>query len=121
MSTTTLPTSSRTTTRRTGDKAWAADYIKARRRFTAASMTGDDTPWHDTGRMPHEWAARFNTEMRKARDSSSLVYVVLSYGTPIAWEANGVRYVPSVRYSNTTSRHQTAARIGFGDYVEALS
>lgn len=33
-------------------------------------------------------------------------YAVYSYRTPIAWYANGSWYVPPVRYSVTTSRHQ---------------
>jgi hypothetical protein len=39
------------------------------------------------------------------------LYVVLSYGTPIAWAAGpGPLTVPDVKYSVTTSRHQGIAR-----------
>ena len=38
-------------------------------------------------------------------------YVVLSYATPIAWFGKRGWYVPDVRYSVTTSRHQGIARM----------
>ena len=37
-------------------------------------------------------------------------YIVYSYGTPIAWHANGETFHNTHRYSNTTSKHQSACR-----------
>lgn len=55
------------------------------------------------GRLPAEWSGCFWSAM-DAND----IYVVYSYGTPIAWYANGIWTMPDVRYSVTTSRHQSA-------------
>lgn len=57
------------------------------------------------GYLPAAWKVRF------AFDNPT--YVVYSYGTPIAWVADdGREVVPYVRYSNSTARHQTEARMG---------
>lgn len=42
------------------------------------------------------------------------IFVVFSYRTPIAWatEGDALLTVPRVRYSNTTSRHQSLAQGG---------
>jgi len=59
------------------------------------------------GRLPEHWHARFLTAM----DASDR-YFVYSYNTPIAWFANGQWFVPEVKYSVTTSRHQTTVKRG---------
>lgn len=59
-----------------------------------------------SGRLP----AAFHSEFDKAMGAKD-AYVVYSYGTPIAWFANSVWYVPNVRYSATTSRHQSAIHL----------
>jgi len=42
-------------------------------------------------------------------------YVVISYGTPIAWVTEGMSVViPDVGYSPTTSQHQYLAAAGLG-------
>lgn len=61
------------------------------------------TSW-DMGRLPREWyvGAMFAT------------YVVWSYGTPIAWiDADGAWQCPGVKYSVTTSKHQSTTRYAF--------
>lgn len=51
-----------------------------------------------TGRLPLEWQG----------DACSADYVVLSWQTPIAWRLPGGWWVrPLVKYSITTTRHQT--------------
>ncbi len=46
-------------------------------------------------------------------------YFVYSYRTPIAWHDKECGWViPNIRYSNTTSRHQSAIRAAVRDYVE---
>lgn len=57
----------------------------------------------DKGQLP----VAYWSELTTAAQADDF-YVVRSYITPIAWFANGVWYVPNVRYSVTTSRHQSA-------------
>lgn len=43
--------------------------------------------------------------------NSSIIYTVMSYGTPIAWvTSNGEIVIPSIYYSNSTSKHQNIVR-----------
>lgn len=64
------------------------------------------------GRLPSEYRDALESALR---DNPS-VYVVYSYGTPIAWTTLGkmtgryVTVIPPVKYSATTSKHQTYAR-----------
>ena len=79
------------------------------------------------GELPHEWVDRLSEDLRdndeyRGRDLVSRpAYVVWSYDTPIAWwtDVHGWR-VPEVKYSRTTSRHQSrvslAAAISSGKY-----
>ena len=62
-----------------------------------------------TGYLPKE----FNQSVRAHR--SQIDYTVYSYDTPIAWHlavpgTDGMWVVPSVRYSNATSLHQSRVR-----------
>jgi hypothetical protein len=63
-----------------------------------------------------------HTEARRIRDLlSRAVYVVWSYGTPIAFvsedeEGERTAYYVDESHSVTTSHHQTIARVGMGDY-----
>lgn len=60
-----------------------------------------------TGRLPAEWSAAYRAD---ACDPG-VVYVVLSYATPIAWvRADGQVIVPNETYSITTTRHQSVVR-----------
>lgn len=59
------------------------------------------TAW-DSGRLPREHVDSFQRA----------TYAVYSYATPIAWVTDGAWAIPDVRYSVTTSRHQSAARYG---------
>lgn len=72
--------------------------------------------------MRGEWADAFPTTgilgygdretLIADRNSLGRVYVVFSYDTPIAWWGDGIGWkVPDVRYSVTTSRHQSAVRL----------
>ena len=55
---------------------------------------------YQTGRLPH----RLTSIMRERADS--IVQVIYSYGTPIAWLDAGAWIIPDVRYSVTTGKHQ---------------
>lgn len=63
-----------------------------------------------TGRLPEPWRSKF-----LAAISASGTYVVLSYDTPIAWwDATTGWVIPDVKYSPTTSRHQSIVRLAVG-------
>jgi len=50
-----------------------------------------------TGQLPQEYRASIK----------GATYVVFSYATPIAWRTQGQWHTPDVKYSVTTSRHQS--------------
>lgn len=67
------------------------------------------------GRLSLEWARRLRAD--------DPVYVVFSYGTPIAWWSSAGWVVPAELYSVTTLRHQNVVRgaleqVGFVESVE---
>lgn len=81
----------------------ASSSIAAREDFKASALTGLNGPAATVGRLP----AEYHDSARKA------LYVVFSYATPIAWvQADGTWFQPTTRYSVTTSKHQSAARLG---------
>lgn len=55
-----------------------------------------------TGIMPESQAAL----LREFASKGELDYVVYSYATPIAYHAAGQWYIPTTKYSPTTSKHQ---------------
>lgn len=91
----------------------ARRFIKAREDFDCGNLTGGEfdldriafprTALRQTY-LPKAWAERF------IKDDPT--YVVMSYGTPIAWiAADGREVVPYVIYSVSTTRHQSEARL----------
>lgn len=94
----------------------SADAIRQREAFRASSMRAGIRTWLDhvpPGRLPREHYERLREDLNTHRQ----LYVVFSYGTPIAWalpldDSPGV--VPDVKYSTTTSKHQGYARRGLG-------
>lgn len=63
-----------------------------------------------TGWLPEPWRSKF-----LAAISATGTYVVLSYDTPIAWwDATTGWVIPDVKYSPTTSRHQSNVRLAVG-------
>jgi hypothetical protein len=64
-----------------------------------------------SGGAPAGYVGRLPGEYRSAATAATVDYVVLSYGTPIAWHDTVTGWtVPEVKYSVTTSKHQ--GRIG---------
>lgn len=92
----------------------AADFISRRDPFDAGSLTGRLVRWTpSTGRLPSEWEANLETCVGYWRERGQETYVVSSYGTPIAWAGGeDSLLVPNVRYSVTTSKHQSVCRRG---------
>lgn len=62
-------------------------------------ITGALTNW-DMGRLPAEFYS----------GAMFAGYVVWSYGTPIAYRQDGEWIIPEVKYSLTTTRHQSRIR-----------
>jgi hypothetical protein len=72
---------------------------------STGSMRGVEGVPGDLGRLPYEDRQAFNAQ----RDE--IVYTVMSYATPIAWELeDGTVIIPDTSYSVTTSRHQGIVR-----------
>lgn len=77
-----------------------------------ASHTGNFCGWWGGdgtfGRLPQQWRDRFPSRVSEC-------YVVYSYRTPIAWwDATTGWVIPDVKYSPTTSRHQSIVRLAVG-------
>lgn len=108
-----MPTMTRATVRD------AHQTIHARNAFRAGGQAGGMSGRYVTrlepisfGRLPDEYRKQLQAAIRGIHP----VYVVWSYDTPIGWviDRGDVRqpFVPPVRYSMTTTRHQTQARRG---------
>lgn len=95
----------RTTTRNASTIAHA---IRQGEDFTTSgALRGEAFPiFIGTGRMPDSDAAKLRT--------ARIDYVVYSYGTPIAYRANGEWVTPDAKYSVTTSKHQGTIRYALG-------
>lgn len=92
------------------------------RNSTGSLHGGGESYTPDRGYMP----AEAYEALRQAFVPGT--YVVFSYDTPIAWAVPGAGLltVPDVRYSNTTSRHQSACvhgnyRSGVGHIGERVT
>ncbi|HYJ33758.1 MAG TPA: hypothetical protein VE326_11110 [Candidatus Binatia bacterium] len=95
--------------------AFVADNLRAETLFVLSGMP-------ETGKLPGPYASalrdaqserkeRYLTGEGRNAAPHAPMYVVFSYGTPIAWVTiAGSVVIPDVRYSATTSRHQKLAR-----------
>ena len=90
----------------------AAVYVEHRIEFTGSNTSGrwGGARWGAntySSLLPREHAAELDRVL-----ALGPVYVVKSYDTPVAWwsELEGW-YVPSVKYSPTTSKHATQMRL----------
>ena len=91
----------------------AADLIAARQPFTTSGALRGGPPANSTmstwdcGRLPGDHVSHLMCDLL----TGHVVYIVYSYGTPIAWHTVDTGWtVPDVRYSATTSRHQGEVR-----------
>lgn len=77
--------------------------VQALKAFKIGNVSGQ-TYLSGTGRLPEEYAALLRTQDR----SGMVKYVLYSYSTPMAWLLEGGEWVqPSVKYSASTSNHQS--------------
>jgi hypothetical protein len=92
-----------TTTRTTNKNA--LQLISDRIAFTGSNFYGVVTPpdrvVHQTGMLPDQ----FHYLLEDAE------YIVYSYATPILWYANGAWHYPKLKYSHSTSRHQSICQL----------
>jgi hypothetical protein len=98
----------------------AEHYIANRREFTASALSGSSgkewTP--DAGRLNEEEYAKLK-EATQTRPE--WVYVVYSYGTPIAWHTAEGWYVVEQKFSPTTSKHQNLTRRAIAESLEGAT
>ena len=90
------------------------NYIGSEFTNHGATLRGVRNPgWTDSGHLPHDW--------RNFLGGRTIAYVVYSYATPIAVELDdGRRFIPNVKYSSTTTRHQNLVRRGWSNFAEAI-
>jgi hypothetical protein len=95
----------------------AEHYIATNGQFTASALSGSSFKKYtvDAGRLNAEEYAKLN----EATHGEEWVYVVFSYGTPIAWRIDGRDwYTVSQKFTVTTSKHQNLVRrVIAGSYV----
>lgn len=93
-----------TTTRTSNTNA--GDYIADRVAFTGNNLYGEiqpfDTVIYRTGQLPNEYEQQLRLDKP--------FYIVYSYSTPIAWFSDKGWFIPEVKYSQTTSKHQNYVR-----------
>lgn len=86
------------------------DGVIASKDFKLSSMRGiTDRRNTDFGILPDNWVTVYKNE--RDNPDQGIVYTIFSYATPIAWRlTDGTWIVPPVRYSVTTTGHQSAVR-----------
>lgn len=93
----------------------AIHYIATRQEFQASALSGRFerfTP--QSGRLDSEEQAI----LAKWAGGIGGLYVVYSYGTPIAWHSLEGWYVVSQKFSQTTSKHQNLIRRAIAESLE---
>jgi len=88
--------------------AGASDLIASRIQFKANSMAG--IIWNPQQTVGSMGFGRLDYDLVALMAQQKPDYVVYSYGTPIAWHHAGGWEIPAVRYSVTTSKHQSIVR-----------
>ena len=91
----------------------AIHYIATQEPFKASALSGEfKTYTPDTGRLDSEESAKLKEIFTQCLG----VFIVYSYGTPIAWHTlNFGWYVVAQKFSVTTSKHQNYVRRAIAD------
>lgn len=88
--------------------------VRDRESFTGNSMHAEwvgPGGYVRTGYLPDKETTVLDHVLADAKRLGEATYIVFSYGTPIAWGMAGRSLdVPDVKYSATSSRHQSAVR-----------
>ena len=89
--------------------AKTTEYIQNRINFEASNFRGYN---YSLGITDYSVIAtgRLNSDLVALLHKDEPLYIVYSYGTPIAWYGRYGWHLPAVRYSSTTSRHQSIVR-----------
>ena len=88
-------------------------YIASLDPFNAGSLSGDGPRYNGGAAWPDFVKDYYNLLNREV----GIDYVVYSYATPIAWHTEaGVWYIPAIKYSVTTSKHQNVVRRAVKNY-----
>jgi len=83
----------------------ATSYIQNRINFKASNFYGYNFSLAtEPSGIP---TGRLNSDLVALLHRDEPLYIVYSYGTPIAWYGRYGWHSPAVRYSSTTSRHQS--------------
>lgn len=98
----------------------AIHYIATGQQFKASALSGSSFKKYtvDAGRLNAEEYAKLN----EATHGEEWVYVVFSYGTPIAWRIDGGEwYVVAQKFSVTTSKHQGLVRRAVAESLQGVN
>lgn len=80
--------------------------IRNREDFRFNTMHG----YHATAPVSAGYSQEFSKKVNEAINNLKSVYVIYSYGTPIAAEIDGEAVVTDEKFSVTTSRHTNLAK-----------
>jgi len=95
----------------------AIHYIATGQEFKASALSGKrETYTPDSGRLN---SGEFSRLVVDFNNSGRSMYVVYSYGTPIAWHTAEGWYVVEQKFSVTTSKHQNYVRRAIAELVGA--
>jgi hypothetical protein len=93
-----------TTTRTSNAKA--GDLIVDRVAFTGNNLYGVLTRYDEVVHLIGQLPIEFEQQLKLDKPD----FIVYSYNTPIAWHSDKGWFIPEVKYSVTTSKHQNYVR-----------
>ena len=97
----------------------AIHYIATGQEFTASALSGKREAYTpDSGRLNSGEFSRLVVDFNKSGGS---MYVVYSYGTPIAWHTLEGWYIVEQKFSVTTSKHSNYVRRGIAESLQGVN
>ena len=101
----------------------AIHYIATRQAFKASALSGEfKTYTPQTGRLDNRETAKLEADFNHHRyHLGQEMYVVYSYGTPIAWHTAEGWYVVEQKFSVTTSKHQNFVRRAIAESLQGAN
>lgn len=86
----------------------ATEYIQNRINFDASNFKGFNLSLTPECFQPV--TGRLSSDLVLQLELDKPDYIIYSYGTPIAWHGAFGWSLPAIKYSQTTSRHQSIVR-----------
>ena len=86
----------------------STEYIQNRINFTASNFKGFNLSSTPDCFRPATGRLQSDLVLQLQQDEPD--YIIYSYGTPIAWHGKFGWSLPAIKYSQTTSRHQSIVR-----------